>query len=488
MQRGGLFLDLRRNLLYLCLVGIDSAWFALLLPLLGVQSTLSWSPLILWGMLAVGMCGCLVVLELFNRIGLGRPWYPLAVAALVLLTIVGLMRVVIYNGWPFWSWGWGEQILLSFLLFETWPRPELALAATGFFVWQRATWATRRSLDWRDVSSNFWLGLFFLGCGGLFWELWLKQPAPLAFVWGYFGLGMVALALTRAHTAPLLVRSMGAELSPVRLAQLGMTVGLTLLIGGLSWWGLSQPLIGFVAWLGPLWNFLFVLVEVLVVLLIFVGWRFWQFISELLKGELLPALQNLEDISRSIQQLGEQLAQQAGLNFVWPPWLGLVLRIGVALLILLPGLWLVLVYLGIIQPPRRREDDEYANRLSAERLLWDGLDSLRDLGRLMRRYGFSRQMLAAISVQNLYANVCRLGRRQGRPRRPSQPPDAYLPQLVAAFEGLDSQLSRITEAYMQVHYGDRSVTNEELARLRKDYAEVRAQAGRKRRLDVKRKT
>ena len=88
---------------------------------------------------------------------------------------------------------------------------------------------------------------------------------------------------------------------------------------------------------------------------------------------------------------------------------------------------------------------------------------------LVRRFGVGRELLAAISVQNIYANVCRIARQRGHPRRISQPPDSYLPVLAQAFPGQDERLSRITAAYMRVHYGEKAVPTEELASLRNDY-------------------
>jgi hypothetical protein len=99
---------------------------------------------------------------------------------------------------------------------------------------------------------------------------------------------------------------------------------------------------------------------------------------------------------------------------------------------------------------------------------------LRDKVGLVRRFGVGRELLAAISVQNMYANLCRLAGRRGYPRHPAQPPDRYLPVLVEAFGGHDKALSRLTAAYMRVHYGDRAVSFGELARLRGDYDEVRS--------------
>jgi hypothetical protein len=92
----------------------------------------------------------------------------------------------------------------------------------------------------------------------------------------------------------------------------------------------------------------------------------------------------------------------------------------------------------------------------------------------VRRFGVGRQLLAAISVQNMYANLCRLAGQRGYPRHPAQPPDRYLPVLEQAFGGHNEALSRITMAYMRVHYGDRAVGIGELSRLRRDYDEMLA--------------
>ena len=85
----------------------------------------------------------------------------------------------------------------------------------------------------------------------------------------------------------------------------------------------------------------------------------------------------------------------------------------------------------------------------------------------------SRQLLAAISVENIYANLCRLARQQGYPRRPSQPPDDYLPVLAQAFDDQKPPLARITASYMRVHYGDYTLTQDELTQIRADYLQIR---------------
>jgi hypothetical protein len=140
----------------------------------------------------------------------------------------------------------------------------------------------------------------------------------------------------------------------------------------------------------------------------------------------------------------------------------------------------VLLYLGKIRsrPHRGGTEEETDEEVTfGGGTLGRGMRWLRDIAGLVRRFGLGRQLLAAISVQNVYANLCRLAWQRGHPRHPAQPPDDYLPILGQVFVGQEEALSRITAAYMQVHYGEQPVTSAELVQIRKDYDAVRA-AGR----------
>jgi hypothetical protein len=135
---------------------------------------------------------------------------------------------------------------------------------------------------------------------------------------------------------------------------------------------------------------------------------------------------------------------------------------------------LILFFMRTQQRERTEEEEGYANEEPdyGGSALRRGLDRLRALWNLARQYGFGPRLLAAVSVQNIYANLQRLARQRGFPRKVSQPPDDYLPVLMMAFPGCDAPLNRITNAYMRVHYGDLPVEPPELAALRADYEEV----------------
>jgi hypothetical protein len=197
-------------------------------------------------------------------------------------------------------------------------------------------------------------------------------------------------------------------------------------------------------------------------------------LSRLLVGRNLKFL---ADLRERFAELLSLLPRSEGATITLPPWLMATLRYGGVLLALLIAVAIILLALARIRARQRAEEAE--EELEEEVTLGGGTLGrgwrwLRDRVGLVRRFGVGRQLLAAISVQNMYANLCRLAGQMGYPRHPAQPPDRYLPVLVEAFGGHQGELSRITMAYMRVHYGDRSVGIGELARLRRDYDQVRS--------------
>jgi hypothetical protein len=163
-----------------------------------------------------------------------------------------------------------------------------------------------------------------------------------------------------------------------------------------------------------------------------------------------------------------------------PPWVKTALtNAGIGLGILVATLLVAGFLILYLEKARRSKGRDESELESAENLTFGGgilrrgLWALRNAARLVRRYGLGRGLLAAVSVQNIYANLCRLARRRGYGRPSAQPPDLYLPTLAQAFPGHQERLERITIAYMRVHYGERPVAFAELAGLRADYQAIR---------------
>ncbi len=473
-----LFSDRRQGLIYFCLAGMEVAWITPFVALLLCVQGWGWSPVAIFDRLFAVLLVWLVTLELLNRLGLNSPAYELTVLGLVVLSSVLLVRFWLYGGTPAADLGWVSNTLDALFNFHQGLRPELVVILTGLLLWQRAASATTRSLSFFSVGVSFRLGILLLILGA-----WLLNHVTgqnvSSVLWPYLGLGLTASALARVREKAASAPSAGRLLPLRRLAELLGAVGLTVV--GIAWLSLvytPDRIRGALGWLGPLWTALGLLVLPLIELLLWLvelvlrvlQWLIGGLLAHLDWEMLETALENLSSLTQMVQQ-GESPA------LILPPWLSSGVRYGAVLLGIVLMLGFVLLYLGRIRSHRRREGSEDA----ADEMITLGVGTLgrgvrwlRDMGRLVRRFGLSHSLLAAVSVQNMYANLCRLARQRGYGRHPAQPPDDYLPVLAQAFGGQEEALARITSAYMQVHYGDLPVSGAQLARLREDYERARA--------------
>ena len=467
----------RRGLIYFCLAGMEIAWItpfvALLFHLQGHGS----SPLAIFGRLFAVLLLWLLTLELLSRLQVDSPAYELTVLGLIVLSSLLLVRFWLYGGTAVRDLGWLRNTGDALFNFHQGLRAELVLILTSLLLWQRAASATSRSLSFFSVGVNFRLGILLLILGA-----WLlnrvtgQSVTPL--LWPYLGLGLTAVALARIHEKAAAAPSVGRVLPLRRLAELLGAVGLT--VGGIAWLSLLYTPARIKAALGllkPLWTVLGLLLLPLLqafLWLVELVLRFLQWLLGLLLARLDWEIQ--ETVFENLSSLTEMIQQGESAAFTLPPWISTAVRYGGVLLAILFMLGFVLLYLGKIRsrprPDGAEEEVSEAITLGGD-TLGRGVRWLRDMAGLVRRFGLSRQLLAAISVQNIYANLCRLGSRRGYPRHPAQPPDNYLPVLAQAFVGQEDALARLTDAYMRVHYGDQAVTSAELAQIRKDYDQVR---------------
>jgi hypothetical protein len=296
--------------------------------------------------------------------------------------------------------------------------------------------------------------------------------------WLHMGLGLVSVSLARIRDKASGGGSVGKPMPGSRVAQLLAAVACTVGgVAGLSFVYTPASLKTAVGWLGPVWRLLGVLGKPLGDALfwlieVIINGLYWL-LSHLMVGRNLEILEQLRE--RLVGLLAG--AERSDMSVVTlPPWLLTALRYGGVLLALLTLVGIVLLSLKRIREQQLGEEME--EELEEEITLGGGTLGrgwrwLRDRVGLVRRFGVGRELLAAISVQNMYANLCRLAGQRGYPRHPAQPPDRYLPLLVQAFGGHQEAISRLTMAYMRVHYGDRAVGIRELASLRRDYDQVR---------------
>ncbi len=475
-----LLTDRRRRLIYFCLAGMEMTWFAPFF-LVFFRPADGRGPFVVFLELFGILLAFMLMLELLNLLQVDWPFYELAVVGLIVFSSLLFVRLWLYGNAPPGALGWLGSTLWALFNFQQGVRPELVLILTNVLLWQRAANATSRDIGFFSVGVSFRLGvLLLLVSASLLNYLTGQNTVPL--LWLYFGFALMAVAVARTHERATGAQSAGSLPSLRRLGQLLLAVGVT--VGVAAWLALfltpDRVNRALAAWLKPLGTVLSPLARILLQVL------FWllepiliwlsRLLTWLLGGLDLSAAEELLESLRKSAAAGQVPEPGEVTPLALPPWVWIVMRYFLVLLGIAVALGLVMLFLDRIRvkPGREEAEEEGGEEITlGGPMLGRGVRWLRDLAGLVRCFGLSRQLLAAISVQNIYANLCRLARQRGYPRRPSQPPDDYLPVLARAFAGQEEALARITATYMQVHYGDQPVTAAELVQLRQDYQRVR---------------
>jgi hypothetical protein len=465
----------RRSLIFLCMTGMEAAWitpFVLLLFPSPAPFVRESRASVAFASILAGLLAWILVLELLGRSEVASPVYEILAFGVMLIAGMLMVRVLLYRQWPLIDFGWVPQIVRDIARSPGGFPPALAVFLTNLFLWHRATTATGREISFFNVGMSFRRGLLLLIAGAGMYG-YLRGSAPLSLLWLFLGFGLSAVSLARIDEKARPAQSAGAALPSRRMVQLAaaivVTVAGTAIISRLY---TRDGLIALLKWLAPVWR----LAEPVVVGLFFLIARLldpllrWMetLLRSLMDGRGLPPL---SDFGPAAPPADQQALSQA-LPYWLTDLLPRILMAGVLILAIVAAAAFLFLWL---ERSRSRTDGTWVEELEViePSPLGRGLRSLRSRASLVGRYGMSRRLLAAVSVENIYANVCRLARRRGYGRAPSQPPDDYLPELERAFEGHGEALSRITSAYMRVHYGDHALTRAELASIREDYRSLR---------------
>lgn len=463
----------RIALLHLLLATMQATWIAAFFLLawpraLPVQAG--------FGIVAGGLLGWMLTLELLSRVSDSPTYDAIALGGLVLVSLL-LVWLVLGRGGASNGLGW-----FGAAPSEEGGGPGLpmlpVLVGLNVLLWQRASAATSRELNFFSVGMTFRTGLLLLIFGGSLLGV-VRGVNASGLLWLYLAVGLAAVAISRVSEKASEAQSAGRLLPGPRLAQVGLAAAAAT---GLTWlFSLvytSNGIGAFVRLFDPLWQLLKPAALAMVVLL----------------GKLLnPLLLWLEAFLTGLLARGSVNEQQVqpgaaagpGNNPLanLPRWPFDLARTAILVVVLIMAVLGVIVFLLLYLERVRRsgmriedEDEGLERATMGGGILRRAGDALRGVGALVRRFGIGWELLAAISVENIYANLCRIARQRGHPRRASQPPDAYLPVLAEVFPGQDERLQRITTAYMRVHYGEHPAPSAELAVLREDYAALRTGA------------
>lgn len=350
--------------------------------------------------------------------------------------------------------------------------------ATVLFLWWRALALSRREFSFHSVAFAFRLDILLLTVGTLLLSLVVGYQV-MTFVVPFFCFSLTVVALARLEEVGQVRGEVGQLLDLYWLAVLGAALLLVVVAGagltklasaeGLAWmlrlWApIGEVLITAITWLlaillAPFNPLLERLAELMA--------RGWQ---ELLEGPLGQFTQNLQ--GEMVMPQGSDLATE---------WVALAFQIlrlacGAAILIVLlsAGLWL-------LNRERQRLNEQAETHEELDAGLADALANLLRNARarlgaaatMIRQFGVGSDLMAAISVRNIYANTVHLAKSRGYPRHKARTPYEYLPELQQAFPEAQAEAAAITEAYVAVHYGELPASREQMEELRAAYERLK---------------
>jgi len=422
---------------------------------------------------------------LLNRTGsavTGLSWWSvlaLYVLALLLARTVG--RLEFRRGpWVIVALAWFTSLTLLWLnlgtLFSTPRRPadpstavQVLALLLGLLVWYRALRVPDHVGDTRSITWHFQIGLLIM-VGAVLASRWAQAPMT-DLVLGYFGCGLMAVALTRieevAHTEPT-----GAAPFDRKWA---LTLGTTLFVAGMMTLAATRVItVETVRWLLrpattllslALYVFVWLATELMVQVLPLLHWLFDDTTLE----QLRESAENLRRPPLPPPQ--EQVSETPLLS----PQLRDALVTGLVVGLILIVLWLV------ARSFRRWRVRAYATpggvreSVDAEGSLAEDLvDYLRDQWRRLREADLRRlfRRLGTGSVRAIYASLLALMAAADHPRQPEQTPYEYEPDVEALLPARRAEISALTEAYVRARYGEFEVDAQELAWLQEAWERI----------------
>jgi hypothetical protein len=354
-----------------------------------------------------------------------------------------------------------------------------AVMAAVLFIWWRGLALGRRAYTFETVALAFRSGLLLLAAGALLLSFVTSQQA-MAFILPFFFFSLLAVALARLEDVGRIKGEVGRIFDLSWLGILVVVAALTVGLAGalLAWLARPEGLEILRGLWAPIGN---LLVEALLVVLAILLAPFEPILSWLSNLMAQAWLSLLETpLLEGLGALQPGMAETAS-----SPQLDQLIALALRVLRLLCGVGLLalLLFAGLVllkrERQRQREIEEMHETLDVG--LGDALaglwrrarDRLRGAAHLWSQFGISSDLLAAISVRNLYANTGRLARQRGYPRHKARTPYEYLADLRAAFPQAQSEVQAITDAYVAVHYGELLTGREEMDSLRAAYQRLK---------------
>jgi hypothetical protein len=464
----------RRELLYPILALMEICWFYAWLTFLvsgGLSRSLSF----------VTALSVLLLATYLTRLLHGRKT-PLRVQRsltllLAVLSSLLLLRLHIYASYRISDLSWLGSFLWEAGSVMQRISPDLILFCAGLYLWARGIALAQRNLDVESVGFSFRLGI-----AAFVWLFLLRIFSPsgdiMHLVFGFFFLGLVAVGLARIESVS---QSYLGIRSPFNASWLAILAGSTVAMAALSIAAAAlfslrnvvavlnaiKPVFALLGRLAsPLWVALAAVLELLITFLIRIFSRLF--------GEQSEDITALQRMAEELQQFQQSQPAQGLLQTILQ-----VIKWGALGLAFLGVLALVASSISRV----RRALEENAE----QEAVWESVSAAEDTDSATQsRWQRLRDELEArlarlrgedyslASIRKVYASLARLATACGFPRREAETPYEYTSTLHRAFAGCEAEVQLITEAYVRVHYGERSFPPAYVQRVRDAWLAIRA--------------
>ncbi len=473
-------LNPRRGVIYALLAVSEASWLAALLLGQVVHNIIS---LTAWFLMLLALIALAILfgwvsdvyripLEMARTVGL----------ALAALAILFLLHATLYPTIAIWRVGWLVQYVRDAAHRPGYGMALLWVGITVGYIWWRCLYLGHTPPELPVARFTLQAGFVGFIIAMTFGALQPAIAPPLLFLLLFVSCGL--LAMTFSHTQTIAEYHGEAAIGGARVrtlnnvaivfAVLAIAIALASVFSlSLLQWVMGIVLLGLGYLLKPL--------AVLLIWLLQVLEPFFEWLVGILQS-IAADSGNFEVTPTAVPAPTpiplEKMTSVAGPVWwaVYIIWLWRILAVALVV-------WVFYHFTGVLRQRYRRPGSEQSSIATMRTSVspqgiglgaWlnQGKARLVDLAQMVRQFGLGKELRAAATIRRIYAALMVLVAQHGLERAESETPLEFLARLTARWGALSEPLRVITNAYVNVHYGQLPEGAAELGQVRRAWEAV----------------